>query len=266
MLQLHRLAAQRNIDRRHDLLDRAETVRLVRPWVPREVHQLVVGQETPRSPVNDLFVGRGRWPGPPTGIIEQHFDRRAVDNVEPDNLAAEVTAYFECGRVEHKDVFKRLAKPGCERSFAVGASPELGQLVNPRGGVFVRCLLVARLDRPVELFDLVLPSFNREASDVVTFGERPQFVEPNRFVGARRVDRIVADWIIPEAYLLALRRNQRITGRKAPAVGLKNIAKSDWVSNGVIPAKASWNSVKPLLYSLASTEPSSLAEHSGQMP
>src|SRR5207237_4583043 len=81
VLQLHRLAAQRNIDRRHDLLDRAETVRLVRPWVPREVHQLVAGQETPRSPVNDLFVGRGRWPGPPTGIIEQHFDRRAVDNV-----------------------------------------------------------------------------------------------------------------------------------------------------------------------------------------
>ena len=92
MLQLHRLAAQPDIDSRHDLLDRAETIGLLRPSVPREVHQLVTGQETPGSPVNDLFVGRGRRAWPSTGIIEQYFDRRAVDDVEPDDVTAAVTA------------------------------------------------------------------------------------------------------------------------------------------------------------------------------
>ena len=110
--------------------------------------------------------------------------------------------------------------------FAIRASPKIGQIINPRGGVFVRPFLGTALDRPVELLDLVLPSFNREPSDIVTFGKRPQFIETDRFVRARRVDRIVADRIIPEAYLLALRRNQRIAGREAPAVGLENIAKS----------------------------------------
>ena len=92
MLQLHGLAAQPDIDRHDDLLDRAEAVRLMRTWVPRQVDQFVAGQETPRSPVNYLFIGRGRSLWPPTRVVEQYFDRRTVDYIEPDDIAAAVAA------------------------------------------------------------------------------------------------------------------------------------------------------------------------------
>jgi len=109
MLQLHRLSPQPNIDRRHDLLDGAETICLMRPSVPWEVEQLVTGQKTPRTSVDDLFIGREGWLWPATGIVEQDFDCRAINNIQSDDIAAAVAPYLKRGRVEHKDVFKRFA-------------------------------------------------------------------------------------------------------------------------------------------------------------
>src|SRR5262249_27587080 len=92
MLQLHRLAAQCDIDRSPDLADWAETVRLMRPRVPRQINQLVARQETPRPPVNDLLVSGGRRPRPPTC--------RTIDDIESDDIAATVAAQFKGCRVE----------------------------------------------------------------------------------------------------------------------------------------------------------------------
>ena len=53
-------------------------------------------------------------------------------------------------------------------------------------------------------YPLVPPE--REPRDIVALGQGPQFVKPDRLVGAGRVGRVVADRKIPQPHPLAFRR------------------------------------------------------------
>ena len=176
MLQLHHLAAQADVDRHHDLLDRAEAIGLMRPLIARQIEKLVGRQQFPRPPVNDLLIGRGRRLRAAAGLVDQQFDRGAIDDIETDNVAAAVAPQFESRGVEHQEILKELAQPGRERPLAIG-------LRQNSVSVAIRScrppwlLLVARSDRPVELFDLVLASLDRQPSDVVAVGQRAQLVK-----------------------------------------------------------------------------------------
>jgi hypothetical protein len=81
----------------------------MRPSVSRQVKQLIRGQKSPRAAMNDLFIS-WRWrPRAPTGIIDQYFDRRTVDNVETDNVTATVASHFETRRIQHQQIFEQLS-------------------------------------------------------------------------------------------------------------------------------------------------------------
>ncbi len=226
VLQLHDLPPQRDIYRHDDLLDRAEPVCLVWAGIPRQVDELVRCEEPPRAPLNDLLVSRCRRLWPAAGIVEQYLDRRAVDDVEPYEFAATIAANFKRRGIEHEHIFQDLAKPCREGSFTVGRLPEPGQQVDPRRCVRGDAFSIARFYRPIELFDLVLARLDRQPGNIVAVGQRPQFVEPDGLVGARGVDRVVADRKIPQAHPLALCRRQWIAGRKDCMIGLKDLAKS----------------------------------------
>src|SRR5205823_667131 len=106
----------------------------------------------------------------------------------------------------------RLAQPGGEGLLAVGIAPELGQTLDAKTNVWRRPAGEPRLDDPIELFDLVLPRFDRQPRDIVAFGKRPQLGKTDRLIAARRVNRVVADRKIPHSHLLRLAREQRIAG------------------------------------------------------
>ena len=59
--------------------------------------------------MNDLFISRCWRPRAPTGIIDQYLDRRTVDNVETDNVAATVASHFETWRIQHQQIFEQLS-------------------------------------------------------------------------------------------------------------------------------------------------------------
>ena len=117
MLQLHHLAPQRDVDRHHDLLDRTEAIGLVRARVARQVEQLVAGQQPPRPAVNHLLVGRRRRLRPAPGVVDQHLDRGAVDDIETDDFAAAVAAQLERRRIEHQHD-PRAARAASSRTAA----------------------------------------------------------------------------------------------------------------------------------------------------
>jgi hypothetical protein len=142
MLKLHNLTPQPDIDSHDNLLDRAEAICLVRTGIPRQVHKLVSGQEAPRSSVDDLFVCWCWRLRPTSGIIQQHLDGRAVDNIEPDDIATTVAAYLE-GSIEHEDILQCLPKPGREGLLAIRPAPKLGQPVDPRCGIGGRAFFIA---------------------------------------------------------------------------------------------------------------------------
>ncbi len=185
VLQLHRLPPQRDVDGHDDLLDRAEAVGLVRARVARQVEQLVAGQQLPRPAVDHLLEGRRRRPRAAPGLVEQELDRGAVDDIETDDLAAAVAAQLERRRIEHQNVFEQLAQPGRERPLAVRPAPEIGKRRRACRRVRGRNPCRARLDRPVELFDLVLAGLDRQARDVMGVGQRAQFVERDRLISGR---------------------------------------------------------------------------------
>src|SRR6516164_5113056 len=99
---------------------------------------------------------------PPPGVVDQHFNCRPVDDIQPDDLAAAVAAYLKGGCIEHEDVLERLAQPSREGLLAVWHAPEFGQPLDARRGVRRRMTVVARFDRPLELLDLVLAGLDRE--------------------------------------------------------------------------------------------------------
>ena len=98
--------------------------------------------------MNDLLIRRRRRHGPAACVVYQHLDRRAIDDIEPDDLTAAVAAYFECRCIEHQNVLQRLPEPGCERLSSVRFAPELDQLIDPQSGVGGRVFLIVRSDRP----------------------------------------------------------------------------------------------------------------------
>src|SRR6516162_10273961 len=146
--------------------------------------------------MDHLLVSRCRRLRPPPGVVDQHLNRRTVDNVEADNLAAAVAAYLEGGCIEYQDVLERLAQPSRDGLLAVRHAPELGQPLDACWGVGLRMTVVARFDRPLELLDLVLACLDRKPGNVMAFSQSPQFRETDRLVRARCISRIVADWEI----------------------------------------------------------------------
>src|SRR6266446_63868 len=221
VLQLHDLSAQSDVNRHDDLLDGAEPVSLVRAAVAGQIDQLIVAQEAPWLTADHLLVGWGRGTRTTPGIVDQHLNRRSVDHIEADDVAAPVAANFEGLCVEHEHILERLAQPGGEGLLAVGAAPELGQPLDAGARVRGRSAVVARLNDPVELFDLVLAGLDCQSRYVVAFSKRPQLVETDGLVAARRIDRVVADREIPQAHRLRLGWDQRVTGREDPLAGLE---------------------------------------------
>ncbi len=196
----------------------------MRPLVARQIKEVFRSQQSPGTSVNDLLVSRRRGLRSSAGVVDQHFDCGAVDDVETDYLAGTVAAQLEGWSIQDQQIFEEFAQPAGKGLLAVGFSPKFGQLGDPLGRRRRGPLFVARSDRPVQLFDLILARLDRQSSDIVVFGKRTQFMKPDRFVRPRRVDRVEADREIPKPDTLALRRDQRIAGRKDPLIGLKHIA------------------------------------------
>ncbi len=174
--------------------------------------------------MDDLLIGRRRRLRPPPGVVDQHLDRRAVDNIERNDLTAAIAADLESWCVEHQDILEHLAQPSRERLLAVGLSPKLRQCPDTRRCIGRRAFLVAKPDRPIEFFDLVLTRFDREPGNVVVLRQRAKLMEVDRLIGARRIDRVVANREIPHPNPLTLRWNERIAWRENPLIGLKDVA------------------------------------------
>src|SRR3954468_3467653 len=155
VLQLCELAAQPDMDGHHNRLDRREAVGLVRARVAWRVDQFVRCEQLPRAAVHHLLEGRGRRARAAAGVVDQQLQRGAVDDIEPDDVAGAVAADFQRRRVDDEQVFEQFAQPGREGPLAVGPLPEPREAVAARPRVGAGAAQAARLDRPVELFELV---------------------------------------------------------------------------------------------------------------
>ncbi len=213
VIELGDRPAQPDVDVHHHLLDRAEAVGVVGATVARSVEQLVGGQEPPGAAVDHLLVGRRRRPRPAAGVVDEELDRRAVDDIEADDVAAAGAPDLEGRRVDRQEVVECRAQPRCEFGLAVGMAPELGQRVDTPLRVRPRAVGVARDDRPIELLDLVLAGLDRSRHEVI-LRKCPQVVEARVLPGPRRIDKIVADREVPGAHPLRVGRDQRFARRK----------------------------------------------------
>jgi hypothetical protein len=138
----------------------ARTRRRRRPDISGERAQYAVADATilgkhPRPAVDDLLKGRRGRSGPTSGAVDQHLDSAAVDNIQPNDVAAAIFADLQRSRIKHEHVFQENAQPSRKVVVAVGARPKLGKRVGPLLGAGFRVPLVARLDRPLEGLDLV---------------------------------------------------------------------------------------------------------------
>jgi hypothetical protein len=117
------------------------------------------------------------WKAPAVGIarasarlVHEQVDRRAVDHLKADQLAAAGPDEAQRRRVERQQSSSsaRMNEPngvtpsGLARNFSIATQRW------SRGaglGFLPRLFVVARLDHPVEAFELVLPRLNRHADE-----------------------------------------------------------------------------------------------------
>ncbi len=121
----------------------------------------------------------------------------------------------------------------------IRGTPELGQLID--GGLRFRrdVIFVAGIDRPFQLFDLVLAGLDREAGNIVVLRQRTEFGESDPLVGAWREEGVVPDRIVPHAHPFGCRWDQRVARRERALVGLEDVLELRDVGAWLAPAAPS---------------------------
>ncbi len=196
------LPAQRDVDARHDLFDRAEPVGAIDPDVARPVEEITDGIIDRRIAFQDLLIGDGTDDlavfdiglrrAPP--IVDDGLDRRAVDRQKRGQASGPVARLVKRRRIDDEQLFEQEPQPIGERMATVGPCEEGLDRGDAR---IIARLLAARADRPGEACDLVFARLDDEPQEIIAFGETPQSRERYRLVDARQRRKIIAGRKIP---------------------------------------------------------------------
>ena len=172
--QLPEHAADADVHRDDDLLDRAVAIDHVVPHVAGRVDQVVHREVGGGQALQDLLVGRGRRLGRAATLIQQPLDRGAVDGLEGQDLAALGALHVDGRGIQDEEVLEEAPGPGVEVVVAIREGEEILQLLDLGLG---DGLALLGLDRPLHLRDLVLPGLDYQPEDVQAVGQVAQLVE-----------------------------------------------------------------------------------------
>src|ERR1700683_5156048 len=221
IVELPKLAAQRDVDGHHHLLHRRITVDPMGPHVAGPIDNVTGSVVDRRQTFEHLLIGRrinhgpvGRriWWRRAAPIVDHALDGGAVDLLQRAELAVTGALAIERRRIDDEHVFEQRAQPRLPARNAIGPLEEALDRSDARANVGVDCDVAgspppspqerevsrgrARTDAPALALPLVLARMDDEAKKIVDVGKTAQFGKADRLVGTRLRDKVVARRII----------------------------------------------------------------------